>query len=63
MPLDKATLDFLVEETIANALEDSKEKLNELARKYGLKIYVKPPIVREIQQVAQPDGEVIWENK
>ena len=63
MPLDKATLDFLVEETIANALEDSKEKLNELARKYGLKIFVKPPIVREITQVPLPEGEVTWEKE
>lgn len=61
MPLDKETLDFLVDETILNALEDSKEKLNELARKYGLKIRMRPPIVVEIVQVPQPDGEVIWE--
>ena len=60
MPLDKATLDFLVEETIANALEDSNEKLQELARKYGLKIHVRPPIVMEISQVPLPEGEVIW---
>ena len=61
MPLDKATLDFLVEETIANALEDSNEKLQELARKYGLKILVRPPIVSKITQVPLPEGEVIWE--
>ncbi|MFW9922771.1 MAG: hypothetical protein ACFFDW_05715 [Candidatus Thorarchaeota archaeon] len=59
MPLDKATLDFLVEETIQNALEDTKFKLNELSMKYKLKIKVKPPIVTEITQVAK--GEVIWE--
>lgn len=61
MPLDKATLDFLVEETIANALEDSKDKLNELAMKYKLKIRVKPPIIVEIKQ--EKKGRVIWIEK
>ncbi|MHA1155884.1 MAG: hypothetical protein ACTSQK_07215 [Candidatus Heimdallarchaeota archaeon] len=63
MPIDKETLDFLVEETIVNALEDSKEKLNELARKYGLKIRVRPPVIVEIVQVPQPNGKVIWEQE
>lgn len=63
MPIDKETLDFLVDETIIHALEDSKEKLDVLARKYGLKIRVRPPIIIEIVQVPQPDGEVIWEKE
>lgn len=59
MPLDKATLDFLVEETIQNALEDTKFKLNELSMKYKLKIKVRPPKVIEITQ--DEKGKVIWE--
>ncbi len=50
-----------MDETIVYALEDTKEKLNELARKYGLKIRVRPPIIVDIVQVPQPDGKVIWE--
>ncbi|NHJ04345.1 MAG: hypothetical protein EAX90_05950 [Candidatus Heimdallarchaeota archaeon] len=59
MPLDKDTLDFLVNETIDNALEDTKMKLNELAIKYKLEINVRPPIIIEIKQV--DNGKVIWE--
>ncbi|NPE08004.1 MAG: hypothetical protein GNW80_06965 [Asgard group archaeon] len=61
MPIDKETLNFLVEETIDNVLQDSKEKLNELAYKYKLKITVKPPMLVEIEHVEK--GEVIWEMK
>ncbi|NHJ32342.1 MAG: hypothetical protein FK732_05735 [Asgard group archaeon] len=61
MPLDKETLNFLVEETIDNALQDSKEKLGELAYKYQLKITVKPPILVKVEQVEK--GEVVWEIK
>ena len=60
MPLDKDTLDFLVNETIENALEDTKMKLEELAMKYKLEINVKPPIVIDIKQM--PEGKVIWHN-
>ena len=59
MPIDKSTIDFLVEETIATALEDTKEKLNELAMKYKLVIRVKPPVIIEITQ--EKKGQVIWE--
>ncbi len=61
LPIDKETLNFLVEETIDNVLQDSKEKLNELAYKYKLKITVKPPMLVEIEHVEK--GEVIWEMK
>jgi len=58
MPLDKETLNFLVEETIDNALQDTKEKLNELAYKYKIKIIVKPPQLINVTQVEK--GEIIW---
>ena len=61
MPLDKDTLDFLVNETIETALTDTREKLEELSMKYKLKIRVTPPLVLEIIQ--QEQGEVIWEKK
>lgn len=61
MPLDKDTLDFLVNETIENALEDTKMKLNELAMKYKLEISVKLPIIIEIKQVN--NGKVIWKKE
>jgi len=61
LPLDKETLNFLVEETIDNALQDTKEKLNELAYKYKLKITIKPPLLVEIEHVEK--GEVVWDMK
>ena len=59
MPLDQETLKFLVDETIENALQDTKENLRELARKYKLKIRVRTPILLEV--TTETDGEVIWE--
>jgi P pilus assembly chaperone PapD len=59
LPIDKETLNFLVEETIDNALQDTKEKLNELAYKYKLKIIVKPPLLVEIEHVEK--GKVVWD--
>ena len=59
MPLDHDTLIYLVEETIENALEDAKEKLNELSYKYRLKLIVKPPVLVKAEQAET--GEVIWE--
>ena len=59
MPLDQDTVNFLVSETIENALQDCKANLDELSKKYQLKIRVRPPIVIEIKQVEK--GEVIWE--
>lgn len=61
LPLDKETLNFLVEETIDNALQDAKEKLNELAYKYKLKITVKLPLLVDIEHVEK--GEVVWDMK
>ena len=61
LPLDKETLNFLVEETIDNALQDAKEKLNELAYKYRLKITVKPPLLVDIKHVEK--GEVVCDMK
>ncbi|HUU76977.1 MAG TPA: hypothetical protein VMX55_01440 [candidate division Zixibacteria bacterium] len=61
MPLDKDTLDFLVNETIENTLEDTKMKLNELAMKYKLEINVRSPIIIEIKQVDK--GKVIWQKE
>ncbi len=61
LPLDKETLNFLVEETIDNALQDAKEKLNELAYKYKLQITVKPPLLVDIEHVEK--GEVVWDMK
>ncbi|MBN1330418.1 MAG: hypothetical protein JXA54_13170 [Candidatus Heimdallarchaeota archaeon] len=58
MPLDKDTIEFLVAETIEAALEDTKEKLTELAIKYKFKITVKPPILVEVEQAVK--GEIIW---
>ncbi|MBD3189974.1 MAG: hypothetical protein GF308_05000 [Candidatus Heimdallarchaeota archaeon] len=58
MPLDEATLNFLIEETIETALEDTKDRLNELAMKYSLKIRVSPPKVHEVTIANQ--GEVLW---
>ena len=59
MPLDQETLNFLVEETIENGLQDCKEKLNELATKYKLKIRVKTLALLDV--TSGEDGEVIWE--
>ncbi len=59
MPIDYDTLLYLVEETIENALEDVKEKLNELSYKYRLKLIVKAPVLVKAEQVEV--GEVIWE--
>ncbi|MGC9780734.1 MAG: hypothetical protein HZR80_15945 [Candidatus Heimdallarchaeota archaeon] len=59
MPIDYDTLLYLVEETIENAMEDAKEKLNELSYKYRLKIIVKPPVLVKAEQAKV--REVIWE--
>jgi len=59
MPLDQETIEFLVQETIEAALEDTKEKLNELIRKYNFKIRVRKPALIAIEMAAK--GELIWE--
>ncbi len=59
MPIDYDTLLYLVEETIENAMEDAKEKLNELSYKYRLKLIVKPPVLVKAEQAKV--REVIWE--
>ena len=59
VPLDQETINFLVEETIENGLLDSKEKLNELAKKYKLKIRVKTLALLDV--TIGEEGEVIWE--
>lgn len=51
---------FLVKEAVDTALQDTKEKLNELSMKYHLKITVKPPILVELESVEK--GEVIWQD-
>ncbi|MBK5114807.1 MAG: hypothetical protein KGD59_07135 [Candidatus Heimdallarchaeota archaeon] len=61
MPLDKEMLNFLVEETIDNALQDTKEKLNELAYKYQMRITVRAPLLVNVEQVEK--GEVVWDMK
>ncbi len=58
MPLDKETIEFLVAETIDAALEDTKEKLTELAMKYKFRITVKPPILVKVETAQK--GEIIW---
>jgi hypothetical protein len=58
LPIDIDTLEFLVKEAIDTALEDTKEKLNELSMKYRLKITVRPPILVEITQ--EEKGTVVW---
>ncbi|NHJ39008.1 MAG: hypothetical protein FK731_03175 [Asgard group archaeon] len=60
MPLDLDTMKFLVKEAVDTALQDTKEKLNELSMKYHLKITVKPPILVELESVEK--GEVIWQD-
>lgn len=60
MPIDQETLNFLVEETIDNAMQDGKEKLNELARKYKLKIRVRTLSLLEV--TPGTEGEIIWED-
>lgn len=59
MPLNQETLEFLVNEAIEAALEDTREKLTELARKYNFKIIVKAPTLVKIEQARK--GEIIWE--
>jgi len=59
LPLDYDTLIFLIKETISNALEDTNDKLNELAIKYKVKIIAKPPILVKVEQ--KDKGELIWE--
>ena len=58
MPIDQETLEFLVNETVENALQDSKEKLSELASKYKLIIKIKAPKLIEVQQ--EKEGNLIW---
>ena len=59
MPLDLDTMKFLVKEAVDTALQDTKEKLNELSMKYQLKIVVRPPILVELEQ--KEKGEVVWQ--
>ncbi|MHA1211525.1 MAG: hypothetical protein ACTSSH_03600 [Candidatus Heimdallarchaeota archaeon] len=61
MPLDFDTLKFLIDETIEAALEDTREKLNEFARKYNFKISVKPPALVAVEQAEK--GEIVWINE
>ncbi|NHJ46763.1 MAG: hypothetical protein FK733_03145 [Asgard group archaeon] len=58
MPIDLDMLEFLVKEAIDTALQDTKEKLNELAMKYKLQISVRPPVLVDLEQVE--NGTVVW---
>ena len=58
MPLDQETLKFLIDETIEAALEDTREKLTELARKYNFKITVIPPTLVKVEPAEK--GEIVW---
>ncbi|MHA1124238.1 MAG: hypothetical protein ACTSO7_14005 [Candidatus Heimdallarchaeota archaeon] len=60
MPIDQETLKFLVDETMENALQDGKENLRELARKYKLRIRIRTPILLEVAPAEE--GEVVWED-
>ncbi|NHJ86452.1 MAG: hypothetical protein FK734_13390 [Asgard group archaeon] len=58
MPIDMDTLQFLIDEAMDAALKDTKEKLDELAMKYKVKITAKPPTIVNVEIVE--NGEAVW---